>query len=127
VTRAGTRVALSPDDLDARRRDTRRPFADQVEGFGHSQLAAQPSYRRFREALADLVDECDAPLGRLLSDIRHATISSPFGAICEGCRVTVWPSRGNRRGPRFVGQYDCACGRSFTAVHDIADVTWPNG
>ncbi len=90
--RVSRRGALSPDDMDARRRDTRRPFAEQVEGFGHAQLAAQPSYRRFREALADLVDECDAPLGRLLSDLRHATISSPFGAICEGCRATVWPS-----------------------------------
>jgi hypothetical protein len=127
VTRERSHGPLSSAELDARRRDTRRPFADQVEGFGHTQLASQPSYRRFREALAELVDECDAPLGRLLSDVRHATISSPFGAMCSECRATSWPSRGNRRGGRFVGHYVCPCGRTFTAAHDIADVNWPNG
>lgn len=109
------------------RRDQHPAFADHVVGFAHPTLASCPSYRRFREVLADLIDESDAALGRTLSDVRNATISSPFGAPCPTCRATSWPIRANRRGDTFVGDYECACGKRFRASHDIADVDWHNG
>lgn len=104
-----------------------RPFFDMISGFSHRSLSEKPAYRRFREALADLIDESDAPLSRMLNDVRSCALSSPFGSMCGACGATSWPSRGNRRGRKFVGHYECTCGGTFSASHDVTDVDWPNG
>lgn len=106
---------------------TAQSFFDMVSGFSHRTLSERPSYRRFREALADLIDESEAPLSRMLNDVRSCALSSPFGSMCVTCGATSWPSRGNRRGQKFVGHYECTCGGTFAASHDLTDVDWPNG
>lgn len=128
-----TQVRGEGDATRSRVRDPHAPFAHHVSGFGHPALATVPSYSRFREALADLVDECDAPLSRLLADVRMAAISSPFGSPCPSCRTTTWPHRGRRiqredNVTEFQGTYLCpSCGTDFRAAHDIDTVDWPNG
>lgn len=104
---------------------TARTFADEVHGFGHKRLAGLEAYNRVREALADLVDQADAPAAQLTADIRACVISSVFGAPCTDCGATVWPWRGNRVGDTFEGQYACPCGRRFRTKHDIQAVNWP--
>lgn len=104
-------------------------FATTIRGFGHSEMAALPSYARFREALADLVDETGQPLSRFLSDVRHAALSSPFGALCSADERhgTAWPHKGSIR-PESGGircRYRCVtCGHYWSAIHQLDSVTW---
>lgn len=104
-----------------------RSFTESVTGFGHQTLSKLANYPKFREALADLIDETDAPLGRLLADVRTAALSSPFGAPCPRCKTTTWPHRGRRVDDTFQGRYRCSsCRHEFRAEHDITAVNWPN-
>ena len=103
-------------------------FQEKIRGYGHIQLSSAPSYPKFREALADLVDESPAALDRFLGDIRMAVLSSPFGSPCpEGEHGTAWPHRGSIDGASFIGFYKCAtCSHQWRAVHDITAVNWRN-
>jgi hypothetical protein len=99
-------------------------YNESLRTYGHNDLAALESYPAFREALAALVDESNAPLGRFLATVRDCALTSPFGSPCPACGITSWPLRGKRGRETFTGTYHCQCGKWWRSEHEIGLVNW---
>ena len=110
--------------------DAGRPtsaYVTSVRGFWLAEFAQLAAYPKFREALAELVEQSNANLSRFLSDVRHAALSSVLAAECPSCGTWSYPTGGRLigRGLSMDCSYRCACG-DFRARHDLTTVRWPD-